>query len=88
MIANLSHLHVLYILVTACNVFVAGQSSGHGFEARQETDPNAVTNPRDFYARAYHACMVHPFRVQRRLFTDTIRSYRPRALPVHRWWRN
>jgi hypothetical protein len=88
MIANLSHLHVLYFLVTACNVFVAGQSPGHGIEARQETDLNAATNPQDFYARAYHACMVHPFRIQRRLFTDTIRSYRPRAIPVHRWRRN
>jgi len=88
MVANPSHLYVLYFLITACNVFVAGQNPGHGIEARQETDLSAATNPRDFYARAYHACMVHPFRIQRRLFTDTIRSYRPRAIPVHRWRRN
>ena len=62
MFADPSPLHLLYFLLAVCNIVVAGQKLGHDIEARQETDPDDVTNPQDFYGRAYHACMVHSFR--------------------------
>jgi hypothetical protein len=88
MVAKLSHLRVLCFLVAVCNVSIAGQNLGQGIQARQETDPDAVTDPAAFYSRAFHACMVHAFRIPLRLFTDTLLSYRRRALPVHRWRRH
>ena len=68
MVGKLSHLHVLCFLVAVCNVSIAGQSPGQGIQARQGIDPGVVTDPRDFYSRAYHACMVHAFGIQLRLF--------------------